>query len=345
MVSDAQQQVSDRLANAMNAANLQPLWIHYKQLGSLQPDSMEPPILWRWEEIQPAIECAANEVSMDQAERRVLILSNPAFAPTIQTTRNLIGAVQILNPGDRADEHRHTMAAVRMIVEADGGYTSVDGERFRMHRGDLILTPAWTWHAHANDTPNRIVWIDGLDVPFVRNALDTAFFEPHAPTGVLAQSPHPADRWRWVESGVVAAGSAPRPITYSPKMHYPWSVASAALDRLPAEADGSVSLRYVHPQTGGAIMPTLDCFMLRLSRGRSMAQRRSTSNAVCVVIEGEGESKIGDRTFAWQRNDVFTVPHWTWATHRADSELAHLFMMTDQELYRRLDLLREQVMQ
>src|SRR5947208_668286 len=131
--------MSAKLADAMGYANLQPLWVHFRQLGSLQPDRMEAPMLWRWADIEPAVACAAAEISMEDAERRVLILNNPAFSPKIQTTGNLIGAVQVLNPGDRADQHRHTMAAIRMIIEADGGTTSVDGEPYEMHRGDLIL--------------------------------------------------------------------------------------------------------------------------------------------------------------------------------------------------------------
>jgi gentisate 1,2-dioxygenase len=335
-------QVSARLAGAMSKARVQPLWLLYRQLGSLQPDRMEAAMLWPWSDIQRAVDCAAEEVSMDDAERRALILSNPAFAPHIQTTSNLIAAVQILNPGDRADNHRHTMAAIRMIVEADGGFTSVDGQQYEMSRGDLILTPAWTWHAHANDTPRRIVWVDGLDVPLVRNSLDAAFFEPHAPDDVFTQMPHPADRWRWAERGIAPAQGVANPVSHSPRMHYPWKTTAEALNRMPATADGSVTMHYVNPQTGGAIMPTIDCFMVRLFAGNPRWARRSTSNAVCVVLDGEGESTIGQQTLHWRRHDVFTVPHWTWASHCSHSERTHLFMMTDQELFRRLDLLREE---
>jgi gentisate 1,2-dioxygenase len=331
--------MSAKLADAMGCANLQPLWVHFRQLGSLQPDRMEAPMLWRWADIEPAVAYAAAEISMEDAERRVLILNNPAFSPKIQTTGNLIGAVQVLNPGDRADEHRHTMAAIRMIIEADGGTTSVDGEPYEMHRGDLILTPAWTWHAHHNDTARRVVWIDGLDVPLVRNSLDAAFFE-EAPADMVTRS---ADGWR-SEQGSPANGEAvATPASHSPKMHYPWTETESALDRLSPGADGAISLRYVHPQTGGAIMPTLDCFMLRLFAGKTTAVRRTTGNAICVVLDGEGESRIGDKTLTWQRNDVFTIPHWTWARHRAESERAHVFMMTDRELFRRLELLRDEI--
>jgi len=336
------QQVSADLDRAMRAACLKPLWVHYRDLGSLQPNRMERPMHWRWTDMQQAIAKTAEQVSMEHAERRALILANPFFEPGIQTTRNLIGALQILNPGDSADEHRHTMAAIRMIIEADGGFTSVDGERYEMQHGDLILTPSWTWHAHANTTPRRIVWVDGLDVPFVRNSLDAAFFDPHAPAGLFDGPAHPADNWRWAENALAPAEADAGIVPHSPKMRYSWQATAATLDRLPPGPDGHVRLRYVHPQTGQAIMATLDCFMLRLQGRGVTLRRRSTSNAFCVVLEGEGRSSIGDTTIHWKKNDIFTIPHWTWASHQTTDERAHLFLLTDRELYRRLNLLREE---
>jgi len=31
-----------------------------------------------------------------------------------------------------------------------------------MYPGDLVLTPNWTWHDHANDTDEPMIWLDGL---------------------------------------------------------------------------------------------------------------------------------------------------------------------------------------
>jgi gentisate 1,2-dioxygenase len=63
---------------------------------------------------------------------------------------------------------------------------------------------------------------------------------------------------------------------------------------------------------------------------------------VCLVVDGEGVSQIGDETIQWQRNDVFTVPHWRWASHKAVSDTAHIFMFTDREVIKRLHFLREE---
>jgi gentisate 1,2-dioxygenase len=70
---------------------------------------------------------------------------------------------------------------------------------------------------------------------------------------------------------------------------------------------------------------------------------RGTYNAICLVVSGEGRSTVGEHSFDWSRHDVFTVPHWTWASHEARGPGAELFTVTDRALYERLDLLREEV--
>jgi gentisate 1,2-dioxygenase len=59
------------------------------------------------------------------------------------------------------------------------------------------------------------------------------------------------------------------------------------------------------------------------------------------VVSGEGVSTVGEHAFQWSRNDVFTIPHWTWARHEA--QRAELFVVTDRAIYERLDLLREEL--
>jgi gentisate 1,2-dioxygenase len=87
-------------------------------------------------------------------------------------------------------------------------------------------------------------------------------------------------------------------------------------------------------------MPTLDLFLSRIDK--PTRARRSTCNAVCLVVSGEGRSTVGEQTFEWGRHDVFTVPHWTWASHEARSGTADLFMVTDRAIFERLELLREE---
>jgi gentisate 1,2-dioxygenase len=108
-------------------------------------------------------------------------------------------------------------------------------------------------------------------------------------------------------------------------------------------ADGSSSLRYTNPATGGAVMSLIDCFLIGLKAKVETRAYRSSSNAACLVAEGEGSSTIDGKTIRWQKYDVFTLPAWQWITHKAETPGTRLFQVTDREVLRRLDLLRDEV--
>ena len=87
-------------------------------------------------------------------------------------------------------------------------------------------------------------------------------------------------------------------------------------------------------------MATMGTFMQLLPKGFASAPYRSTDGTVFSVVEGEGESRIGDATFAWKKRDHFVVPSWATVTHMARSE-AVLFSFSDRPVQERLDLWRE----
>jgi gentisate 1,2-dioxygenase len=68
-------------------------------------------------------------------------------------------------PNEIAPAHRHTAFAMRFIIEGSGGFTAVHGQRIKMQRGDVILTPTWNWHDHGKDGSGPMIWLDGLDLP------------------------------------------------------------------------------------------------------------------------------------------------------------------------------------
>ena len=82
----------------------------------------------------------------------MLMLLNPGIEGRIATTNSLFSGLQIVMPGESARAHRHTPSALRLIINSDGGYTTVNGDRIPMYPGDLILTPNWTWHDHGNES-------------------------------------------------------------------------------------------------------------------------------------------------------------------------------------------------
>jgi gentisate 1,2-dioxygenase len=326
------------LLRAMAAENTQPLWDLYKSLNTREPQYYEP-MIWPWSTMAGLIERAAREVSMHDAERRALLLTHPAFPGTVFTTPTLSAALQVLEPGESAPPHRHTLAAIRLVMTGDGAVTVTDGKRCLMAPGDLILTPAMSWHEHEHPGKTRMVWFDGLDYPLARQ-LGDVFFElgpgPIPDRGIAALPDAGLS-----EGGVLPEGHESR-TAYSPLFRYEWTRVAEVLAAMPAATDGSRRLRYVNPSTGGAIMPTIDCFALRPAVGKSTVPARTTSTAIAVVIEGEGETRIGEKKFAWQPHDVFTLPRWQWIEHRATRGPATLFLMTDREFLARIDHLREE---
>ena len=123
---------------------------------------------------------------------------------------------------------------------------------------------------------------------------------------------------------------------------YPWAAAAAAVRAAPKWKDGSRRVRYVNPLTGGPAMPLMDCYLTQIDAGTETIRYRSSSNAVCVVVEGRGSSQVGDDTLTWGQKDIFSLPHGNWITHRAESDKATIFVVSDRDTLKRLDLLKEQ---
>lgn len=110
---------------------------------------------------------------------------------------------------------------------------------------------------------------------------------------------------------------------------------------MPVGPDGARWVRYFNPLTGGSVMPTLDCYVARTDG--PTRPKRATNNAMCLVVDGDGTSTIGEQQILWSKHDVFTIPHWTWATHAAACGRADLFFVTDRSVHERLATLREEL--
>ena len=164
----------------LESKNLHPLWDRYQRITPIKPQPPDAPFLWRWREIEPLLQRSVGEVSINDIERRALIMAHPAFGAETTTTSTLLAAFTVLDPGERARPHRHTGAAIRFATRAEGAVTIVNGRRCEMKAGDLILTPPMVWHGHINESDHRIIWFDAANMPLIR-AVDAHFFEPGDP--------------------------------------------------------------------------------------------------------------------------------------------------------------------
>lgn len=329
------------LIASLAAVGSQPLWDRFKTLMTREPKAPDQPFIWPWAAMSPLVDRALAEVRMEDAERRVLLLTNPAFGGKVKTTTNLNAAIQILGPHEHAHEHRHRLSAIRMVFEGGSGVTTVNEAHVPMSRGDLILTPAMCWHGHINDGEERMVWLDGLDLPLSLFDLDVVSFEPHK--GVTpGAAPQVQVGALFAQGGIVPQGIMPQSEAWFPLLHYTWEEVCRTFEIMPQSADGSKLLRYTNPVDGGSVLPTIDCYALELNGQAPTTPYRATYNAVVAVLEGEGVSQVGDQEFHWKENDIFTLPHWNWISHVSKAPKSRLFKMTDREVLARLGYLVEE---
>ena len=148
--------------NRIDKQELAPLWEVIHRLVAPKPITRAVPHLWQYEQVRPFLLESGAIISAKEAERRVLILENPVLRGEARTADTLYAGLQLILPGEVAPAHRHTPAALRFIVEGEGAYTAVDGERAYMRVGDLILTPSWSWHDHGHEGEGPMVWLVGL---------------------------------------------------------------------------------------------------------------------------------------------------------------------------------------
>jgi gentisate 1,2-dioxygenase len=272
---------------------------------------------WVYAEARELLTRSAPLLSMEQTERRNVIMVNPAEGNHYPTLLTEVLAYQMILPGEHARTHRHSPHAGRLVIEADAGtYTVVDGAKVPMHAGDVVLTPGWSWHGHGHDGATPAYWLDFLDVPLVQ-LLHPMFFEPF-PDGFQE-----------------ADAEIPTPTA----LIFAWSKTAARLD---AEAGPASQAHGRRVELGSPALPTVGLYMERLDAGTHTKDLRTTANRVFCVVEGEGSTRVGDERYEWSKGDVFAVPAWMFSSHMTDGG-ATLFEMTDEPLMRYCHYLRQEV--
>ena len=323
--------------------NLAPLWEVLANLVPIEPKSAAVPFHWSYAALRPLLMESGGLLTAEEAERRVLVLENPSFVGDSKTTSTIYAGIQLIMPGETAPAHRHTPSALRFVLESEGGFTSVGGERTTMRPGDFIITPAWAWHDHGNDGDTPVSWLDGLDIPIC------AFYEAIFREGYNDKR-HEITRPEG--DSLARFGHSMLPMEpdrrygqTSPIFNYPYDRTREALETAAKGADPdphmATTLRYANPNDGGWAMPTIATWMTRVPAGFETAPIRSTDGMVVAVAEGSGAATIGDETFRFQARDTIAVPGWTWRRFKATSD-CFLFCFSDRVAQEKLGLFREE---
>ncbi len=322
---------------ALAQLNLVPLWPSLRAVlppGKPRPNTRATH--WSYEALRPLLLKAGELTPIDKAERRVLVLANPGHGlDKMQASAAMYLGMQLLLPGEWAPSHRHTPNAVRMIVEGEGAYTTVDGEKCPMRRGDLILTPTGLWHEHGHDGTEPVIWLDVLDLPLV-HYIEASY---HVDGERQAVRPGRGDR-AYTRGGVVPAPVFERSSTAYPMLRYPWVQARAALEALAADLPEleAVQVSYVNPETGADAQNILGFYALMLRPGQTLKLPVRSPASVFHLIEGGVEVQIEAQTFTLAEADTCCAPGYTAVTlrNRAPDQPAFVFIADESPLHRKL---------
>lgn len=324
---------------ALRERNLVPLWPSLRGVLPPQiPTRQTRPTHWAYADIKPLLLKAGELTPIEKAERRVLVLANPGHTlEKMQASAALYLGMQLLLPGEWAPSHRHTPNAVRMVVEGEGAWTTVDGEKCPMSRGDLILTPTGRWHEHGHDGDQPVVWLDVLDLPLMYY-LEVSY---HLNGGRQAVKPGRGDR-AYSRAGVVPTPVFGRAGQRYPMLRYPWADAKAALLSIAEDrADlQHVQVTYTNPETGEDAENVLGFHALMLRPGQTLALPARSPACVYHAIEGRARVSVQGHDFDLKEADTCCIPGYTPTTlvNASASEPAFLFVADESPLHRKLDV-------
>jgi gentisate 1,2-dioxygenase len=297
----------EELNQALIGRNLTPGWIPRKTpVLWNEMRSRFVPAHWRYAETKAGLLAASRLTGTDViGERRNLLMRNPFPDNNFETLRTLLLAYQTMLPRERAKSHRHSPHALRVILEAEGAWSVVNGEQTPMETGDIVLTPGWHWHGHgAGDT--QAFWIDCLDVPLT-HLLEPMYYEHH-PEGY----------------------ETPVTSTATSSLRFAWSSMRAALRTASGDPEEFFGTALDLPTPS---MPTITLQVHEWNKGWRNRPYRRSANTAFVVLQGHGVSVVGADTFEWEFGDTFLAPAWTRVEHRVSAE-AVVVAISDEALMR-----------
>lgn len=303
----------EQLVDAIGEQHCTPGWIPRKNpIIWPQPKASMVPVQWEYGRIRPALQAAGRLIGTDLAERRNFVLRNPIPGNDFYTTQTLVGAYQSILPGEKARSHRHGPHALRVILEARGAYSIVNGQKHPMDSGDIVLTPGNCWHGHGHEGDEQAYWFDCLDIPLAHR-LESMYQEEH-PQG-------------W-ESDAVPVASSPYLLR--------WADTLAKLAQLSGNGDPHLGRTL---DLSSAEMPTITIQVHEWKAGWSGAPYQHTANTIYVVLRGSGHSEVGERRFDWNFGDVIAAPLWLRQAHRASEDavvvaLSDIGLMKHMRYYR-----------
>ena len=320
--------------------DMSPLWTVMSKLVPDEPATRCKPVIWHYDDVKSLVMESSSLITAEEAKRRVLILENPAMRGEMRATNTLYAGIQMIMPGEVAPAHRHVSSAVRFVLDGEGAYTAVAGEKAFMSHGDFLITANWAPHAHGNTSTKPMLWLDVLDAPTI-NFFETSFGEDFdRPTQETTR--RDGNSLSFYGSGVLPDDTAV--MNRTPVINYTYARTRPIVERMLAAGDvdkrHGARVRYANPITGGPVLPTMGAHLAILPKGFSGEPYRSTDGTIFACAEGRGTTIVDGQVLEWGPNDVFVVPPWKRYQHNAP-EQSVLFSISDRPAQEALGIWRE----
>jgi gentisate 1,2-dioxygenase len=299
-------------------------------LFSKTPQSAMQTVHWKWRDLEPLLERLGRQLALEPGgSRRTLRLHNPGLP--YGTTHTFWASIQVILPGEIASNHRHTASAFRFIMKGSGATTTVNGERYPMNEGDLVLTPSMSWHDHEYRGSEPMIWLDVLDISLMK-AMHATFFEGSKDVQQKVDEV-PDSSWRRYGSGLMSPPGARPAGALNPLLAYPRAMAEAALEQaagLAPDPFDDVVLEYRNPTNGGPAMTTMGMRLQKLRPGVHTRARRHTGSKLYYVVRGSGTTIVDGQAYDWSAGDFLAVKPWAWHEHvNPGTHEAVLFQVND----------------
>jgi gentisate 1,2-dioxygenase len=346
------------------ARHMFPFWatstdVEHDEVKQLLATPKAVPYLWRCaEDIEPILERAVELITMDDSERRSLVLVNPGLAPRRATVSTMYTAYRLNDANEIMPPHKHSPSAIRFGLKGSGNFTGVDGENIVFGPGDMVLTPNDTWHNHGTVGNEQALNLSVLDLPLVETLNATHFDHDYKEmeNGKLVSKKQQTPRFTadysqttYGYGGLLPrfAGSKSRGAGYSsPMFVYRWEMVlelfSKHKDRESDPHDGLL-IEYIDPTTGQPVYRTMTFFAQLLRAGERTLPVRTTANLLVSPFEGEGYSIVDGKRHDWKKFDTLAIPGGSWFEHHnlsADKPL-YLFVASDEPVLKKLGLYKK----
>ena len=348
------------LYDDLHARNMFPFWatstnVAHDEIKQLMGSAKAVPHVWSYDnDIEPILNRAAELVTMDDSERRSLILVNPGLTPRRATVSTMYTAYRLNDANEIMPPHRHSPNAIRFGLTGNGNFTGVEGENITFGPGDMVLTPIDTWHNHGTVGNAPAVNLSVLDLPLVET-LNSIYFEHDYSEMVDGKrvkmkqqtAAYPDDYSQRIYGH---GGLMPRFVKHnrgtgvtSPMYVYRWEMMQDLLERH-KDWDGdpyeALMVEYVDPSNGKPVFKTITFFAQMLRPGEKTRPLRQTASLLVAPFQGKGHSIVDGKRFDWNRFDTLAVPGGSWCEHVNDSptDPVYLFVASDEPALRAFDL-------